>query len=267
MASSNHTLWENAMPERDFEVISISSDSSDEDTPSFAMSPIVTLVVGDGKVEYTAHRQLLVDKCPFFAKCLTSGTKEANTNVVTLPEDDADTVRHFIDFIYHNHVDFTKERNGFGRMKAYALAEKFGMQVWQNKLMNSLMKFWKMYFVQPAEVSWILDNIHESCPLHRLALDQFSFQAAQRFEGAVESSEREEREYHDGVDALCMKEKFSASRHVREAMRYHNDSKAIQPAEQRCRYHVHPEGETCSRKGRVRKGKDNGSRKRQRTTH
>ena len=90
----------------------------------------------------------------------------------------------------------------------------------------------------------------------------------QRFEARLEFSEGEEREYNEGVDALCTKKGFSAARLLRDAMQFQDDDEeATQSAEEGCKYHVHPGVERCKKERKRAKNRDGGSRKRRKTTH
>ncbi|OCT53055.1 hypothetical protein CLCR_11043 [Cladophialophora carrionii] len=65
----------------------------------FAASPIVTVSVGKEQVTYRTHKDILIERCPFFAKMFDSGMSEAHTNHVQLPEDSHAAFEQFLSWI------------------------------------------------------------------------------------------------------------------------------------------------------------------------
>ncbi|KIW10937.1 hypothetical protein PV08_10236 [Exophiala spinifera] len=156
------------------------ADGQGEVSQSFARSPIVTMIVGPGKVEYTAHKAKLIEASLFFLRCFGVGMKEARTNKITLPEDDAVVFGHFIDWVYYsktrrvvNTVQSIREL-----LKAWLLADKFCMPRWQNSIIESLADFWIEFNVAPSAVMWVAEHVPTHSPLFAFVVEQFSWDLA-----------------------------------------------------------------------------------------
>lgn len=63
------------------------------------MNPIITLYVGEARVQFHVHKDSLC-QLPFFQAALSGNFKEASEHVITLPEDNADHVSALIEFLY-----------------------------------------------------------------------------------------------------------------------------------------------------------------------
>lgn len=61
----------------------------------------VTLIVGDQ--EYHLHRCILIARSPVFRAILENPTKEKETGIILLKEDDPIVVDHFIKFLYSDY--------------------------------------------------------------------------------------------------------------------------------------------------------------------
>lgn len=63
------------------------------------MSPIVTLRIGTEKTEFRVTEDILC-QLPFFQAALQGGFKEASEKLITMPEDEPETVSALIEFLY-----------------------------------------------------------------------------------------------------------------------------------------------------------------------
>ena len=186
--------------------------------------------------------------------CLAPGTKESISNVVQLPEEDPHAINYFVDYIYNDKVDFSCEPDAAPpAMMVYALAEKLKMPEWQNRVIDSLVECWKEHFLLPNEVSWVLDKVSDASPLLQLMLDQFSYEAAHRYDATLhEWTEKELQAYKKDLDALCAKKGFSATQLLQGALHHCKNPLATAPVNLGCKYHVHEDGERCKVKAKRR---------------
>ena len=62
-------------------------------------------MVGTEKVPFIVHEKQLCEKSAFFRAAFGPHFKEGSSRVIVLEEDDADTIDHFIQFLYSNRKD------------------------------------------------------------------------------------------------------------------------------------------------------------------
>ncbi|ETI25023.1 hypothetical protein G647_04393 [Cladophialophora carrionii CBS 160.54] len=101
---------------------------------SFAMSDIITVIVGPEARKFQLHESLLVSQSPFFRKCLQSGMKEQEEKTVVLPEDDWTTFSILAGLLYTHTISSTNPIRAL--MSAYMLADKLLMPRFQNNLLD-----------------------------------------------------------------------------------------------------------------------------------
>lgn len=202
----------------------------------------MTILVGESEVKYMAHKQMLIDNCPFFAKCLSSGMEEAQTNVVKLPEDDCDAIDQFIFFIYYKTVNIP---DGDDRLtvllKAWVLGDKFGMREWQNKIIDGLIAFWNRSggdlkhrnSLWPRHVSSIW-HARPSSEFAELLRDQLAFHFSESLDLLDPGNKAL---FCSEFDDLCQQEGFPVSKMALQIM------KNMPPTQSKFKYYVHDQGE------------------------
>jgi hypothetical protein len=226
----------------------------------------VTIFVGDSKTEYTVHKQILIEVCPFFTKCFGLGMAESATNKVNLPEEEAEIFDHFVEWVYYKTVPTATHSTAHDLIRAYVMADKFGMPIWQNRLMDNLMMYWRKGFVKVSEVSWILDHVLDTSPLYKYAMDQFAYDTGSREynNDFKEDASDELIQYRYDLDNLCSEQGFSATWLLRKTLYFQRVGFDVSPSTRKCKYHVHKQGETCCEVG-PRNSLNDGSNKRPRT--
>ncbi|KEF53726.1 uncharacterized protein A1O9_10127, partial [Exophiala aquamarina CBS 119918] len=96
--------------------------------PSFAASKSISILVGPDRSRYTAHKELLVRKCPCFANCLVSGMKEELDDEIAFPDDTCIAFDLFFLWIYSGEVPQVDTHEQVPpAMEAWMLADKFRM--------------------------------------------------------------------------------------------------------------------------------------------
>ncbi|KAK7892749.1 hypothetical protein LTR67_006986 [Exophiala xenobiotica] len=156
------------------------SDTDSEDEPtSFATSEIVNVLVGKKRSVFKLHRHVLMEKSPFFQKCLTSGMVEQQTNEVNLPEDSSRAFEYVVRWVYSTSIigaEAGRERYDIiTRMRAWMLADKYCMPDLQNALINELGLYWSTNWMDPELLSWVADHADCESPLYRLTLDEMAY--------------------------------------------------------------------------------------------
>ena len=72
----------------------------------------VTLIVGKKRKEYVVHKKLLCDSCKYFKDAFDGRIKEGNLGTMYMPEDDADVVAMFIEWLYKSHFPLMIKDSG-----------------------------------------------------------------------------------------------------------------------------------------------------------
>ena len=102
---------------------------------------MVTIYVGKKRKRYTAHEDLLVSKCPYFAGCLRESFPESETNEVYLAEDRSEAFDILVTWIYREVVYQANCATGVGSLiLAYMLADKFFVPSLKNDLVDEIRK-------------------------------------------------------------------------------------------------------------------------------
>ncbi|KAK5061050.1 hypothetical protein LTR84_007591 [Exophiala bonariae] len=143
---------------------------------AFPSSTIITIIVGSKKHSFSAHKDVLTAKCPFFANCLASGLEESVSNTVTFPDDDdSRCFLHFFQWIYHEAVPDLYEADKGARglsldVKTWVLADKLCMLEWQDRIMTEIGKRTKL--IQASKLLWLLENGSQKSMIFRFVWDQ-----------------------------------------------------------------------------------------------
>jgi len=80
-----------------------SSRSPEPSTPTpakYTRSDLVTLLVGPDEQELVVYGHLLAKTSEFFEVALKMEWKEGQTRIIKLPEEDAGTITHYLDFVH-----------------------------------------------------------------------------------------------------------------------------------------------------------------------
>lgn len=75
------------------------------------MNPVVTLYVGEERVEFHAHQDTLCH-LPFFQAALLGSFKESSEQAIDMPEDDPSHISALIEFIYTGNYTYTYDPEG-----------------------------------------------------------------------------------------------------------------------------------------------------------
>ncbi|KAJ9499237.1 hypothetical protein LTR96_004166 [Exophiala xenobiotica] len=179
----------------------------EDSPPSFATSDIVRVIVGKKRTVFKLHRDVLMEKSPFFRKCLTSGMIEQQTNEVSLPEDSSRAFEFIVRWMYSTSILGARkdweECEIYLIMGAWVLADKYCMPDLQNALIDELGFYWSKEYMNPDHLSWVADHANNESPLYRMALDQMAHDLKDGFGryglSAIQNEEQNEERYSKGL--------------------------------------------------------------------
>lgn len=153
---------------------------------SFAASPIVKIIVSPAKYEYAVHKKLLVRDSGFFKDVLAPGTKESESNTVTIPDGNAYIFPYLVNWVYIRATDedFPEKfdfyegdlhpKNTWELMQAWILGDMLRMPKWQNHLIFQLSRRFRDEPVAPHELKAIFPKISNESKLYEFLVDQFA---------------------------------------------------------------------------------------------
>jgi hypothetical protein len=201
--------------------------------------------VGKQKVEFGVHKGLFVAKSPFFEKCFGVGMKEANENVVNLPEDEPSGFEIVVEWVYANRIQASKLR--LTPINAYVLADKLCMPDLQNAIIDTIRLTWRGRCPYNARCAWHI--LPEGCPLRDLVLDQLHFQimtSPNKFKlGTADTDARLAKR----LEKVIQQNPGLATALFWKTVDYDLNRDTGGPVDPRkltgCHYHVHEDGKKC----------------------
>lgn len=115
-------------------------------------SGFVTVYVGPGKQEYTAHKEVLTE-IKFFAACLDSGFRESKENEMSLPEEEPEIFEKILEYLYQDKIEAeqftsTEVSNAedsrqetdttmlMARVRVWVAADEYCREPYQNHIMD-----------------------------------------------------------------------------------------------------------------------------------
>ncbi|KIY02916.1 uncharacterized protein Z520_01381 [Fonsecaea multimorphosa CBS 102226] len=205
---------------------------------NFAASPIIMISVGKEKVTYRMHKATLVKKSTFFAKIFASGMMESQTHEVSLPEDDLETFERFASWIYGQDDTESTDDNSKMIMKCWALADKYGVPMWQDQLITKLMDHWIPHGIPICNAAWVLDNVSSETPLSKLAIDRLAWDMRKSPPRYFKDGETE---MVQDLDLLLSRHDFPLSNFLHFALLkpFLDDGYYDPPGSKGCTYHAH----------------------------
>jgi hypothetical protein len=103
-------------------------------------SEIVKLYVGPKRKEIVVHKKLICDRSSFFRGAFAGESQKAAGGLIYLPEDDADSMASYIDFLYRKAVPELVAGDDTVP-KLYFLAEKLCDSELTNKLLDGIQTY------------------------------------------------------------------------------------------------------------------------------
>ena len=126
------------------------------------------------------HKDLLVEKCPFFERCLKDSYKEGRESQVYLAEESPTVFDRFVTFIYHNRVDkkMTSPDNSV-LVWTFVLADKFCMPEFQNALVDAIACAHETREVSALDLAFVNDHVPSNSKIRAFLLDKMAFDVVQ----------------------------------------------------------------------------------------
>lgn len=200
----------------------------------------VAILVGPNRSRYSAHKEILIKKCPFFAKCLDSGMKEEHSNEIEFPDDTCLAFDLFFLWIYSREIPNADSHDRVAAaLDAWVLADKFAMPGWQNTLIDGIMSFWRSSPMAPGHLAWLHDNAGQSSLLLMLGAKQLVWNLAH-------DPKPYENEWLEDLEDLLVNHECSPAK-LLCSVTHEKGNRSVQPATQGCTYHVHLDGKRCRR--------------------
>ncbi|KAI9681751.1 MAG: hypothetical protein M1829_000496 [Trizodia sp. TS-e1964] len=143
-------MAQDTMSKKKLAMVSIYLENASATAPEskYAFNETVTILVGPERCKFLVHKDVLVRKSPYFKAAFDGAFKEADSGTLSLPEDDVETFRRFISYIYsglilsdnlykyaylHSTPNILLE---FVRL--YILADKFQMPRMKNEVIDAI---------------------------------------------------------------------------------------------------------------------------------
>ncbi|KAK4938667.1 hypothetical protein LTR10_020935 [Elasticomyces elasticus] len=160
----------------------------------FALSNIVTVIVGKDQVAYGIHETVLKSRCPFFEKCLSAGMKEELEKTVRLPEERPCAFNVLVQWMYTDRIteefllpehDYITEFVVNGTLThAYVLADKFCMPELQDTIIERIRSQADSRMMHVDWLKHVWKYTEEGSKLRQSAVDKLHYDLAaksQRF--------------------------------------------------------------------------------------
>lgn len=152
------------------------------------MSDIVLLKVGKGddKLTFRVHKDLLLEKSPFFRASFNDNFVEGQAGSIDLPDDDVLSVKSFIHWLYYNEVDCMESWDvPYPYVKLYIFADKICTPKYHDRVIDAVRVYHKKTntFMHPE----VLDRLFVS-GLNNTPIAKFGLQSITR--SMMESSKR-----------------------------------------------------------------------------
>ncbi len=214
---------------------------------SFAASPLVTVLVGDQKKQYTIHKDRLVKTSPFFKTRLDNPMIESTNGQITFPEDQCRAFDVVVNWIYGGDVEGICGPGGlFSAMKAYQLADKYMMPQLQDSLIQEIKKYLKGYCFLPQYVSWAVKHLKDTSALRIFLIDQIIWELVNYPEFYQNQPGKEMVPGPaKSLGILLITDPEVAAQLLWGTQKLKPDHKTNPAGLEGCHYHVHPDGDKC----------------------
>lgn len=145
---------------------------------SFATSQIVTVFVGPGRRPFYLHKDLLLQKCPFFEKCLKDSSNAGHENEVPLAEDSSVAWARFSDWMYRDEIielEDEEENNVLSFARTYVLADKFCMTSFKNAIVDACRAYARRWVIWPTTLAYLHEKGPPNSKLRQFLMDQLVY--------------------------------------------------------------------------------------------
>ena len=155
------------------------------DYTKFQKNPIVTLDVGPDKHTFHVHQEILFDYSPVFKAAFSGECRESSEHRMALPEDDPETVEHFMQWLYYNSLGLTKgvcsetwNERYWQLARLNTFADKFDVGLLKNSIIDELFALAPKSDAippQPSVIAYIYENTTQTSSLRKLIVAWYAW--------------------------------------------------------------------------------------------
>lgn len=164
------------------------SKSLPASSAKYTRGEMATLVIGPDKHELAAYGHLLAKDSEFFEAALKKEWKEGQTRIINLPEEDIETVTHYLDFVHGQGLptaaimvwdELATSPHGYPALfELYLLGERVLDKAARNAIVTEIMRLiWvrndngDTWVPNHEAISFVYGATPESSPARRLLVD------------------------------------------------------------------------------------------------
>ena len=183
-------------------------------------------------------------------------------NEIALPNDSSASFGTLIEWIYdfpdECHLSGSDDDEMIACMEVYLLAERYSVTDVQNALTESFGYAWVLDGIPPVQYAWIIRNLAEKSPLHKLGSDTMAYFLAncpRPYQGEYDEDDDEpylddegDEHYGAGQYSEQLNDLLSMPGVAAKVLWAALNAKGVENptlAKFRCRYHVHLDGKQC----------------------
>ena len=161
----------------------------------------------DASITWYLPKALLTHHSPFFAAALNGSFAEAKLNSVTMPDDDLNVFRLWVQWLYVGNVKYqilrVEDVNNL-LVKAWILGDKLGCHIFQNNVMLELLKchfpILENDLIEPSTLRAAYQGSAPGSMLRKWAIDFFFFETRKKESWKVSTLERNALWYREAKD-------------------------------------------------------------------
>ena len=158
----------------------------------------------DEAVIWHLPKALLIRQSLFFAAALSGSFAEAELNSVTMPEDDPNIFKLWVQWLYVGQFTYVKERVGEIMVKGWILGDKLGCYIFRDVVMVKLLACHSSGLghdlIDPSTLRAAYEGSAPGSLLRRWALDSFLFETKHKERRDAAALERNRRWYPEAKD-------------------------------------------------------------------
>jgi hypothetical protein len=169
----------------------------------FSAGDAVTLIVGPEQKHMLVHGTYLTRGSDFFKAALKKEWVEGETRVIKLPEEDPETMAHYMTFVYCNKLPFDgiqpRKKEHFALrwsilIDLYVYGERFPCQVIQDAAVKEILRLTRvtcsngsLWFPIGTNVEKVYGGTPEGSPLRRLMVDMHVIRGCKEWLGTPDA--------------------------------------------------------------------------------
>jgi len=219
----------------------------------------VTIKVGPEEKIFTVHKKLLCDRSDFFLKAFSNGFAEAETGIISFPEDTEEAFAKFVTWLYTGNFilpnsptikrsEEEAEFTGQHLIPTFILADKLCVNELMNKVMDSFADFYKVRQLIPNAIT-THNNFQQLGAQSKLC--QYTAGGVARLTFVAMSGHDKTKDHIQNYIDVCeanpefFQVVFEWQHKYGDKFRAGRNFHALSKELGRCFFHVHAKGEIC----------------------